>query len=560
MSLARRLRLLPVSLAMLCSMAPAAWATWPSEPNVNVPICTAPNGQYNPAMTSDGAGGAIVTWFDQRSGTSDIYAQRVNSAGTPLWTADGVVLCIAPSNQTQPAIIADGAGGAIVVWYDFRNGNGDLYAQRVNANGKVLWPDDGVALCTAAHDQYEFTLIADGAGGAIVAWQDARNGADYDIYAQWLNEVGLPQWTADGVAVSTAASSQYSPTIVSDGDDGAIVTWDDFRNGADWNIYAQRLSATGVPQWTAEGLSLCSAAGQQYNPVIVSDGDGGAIVTWFGIGIYAQRVNKAGVTLWPTDGIALATAAGGQSNPTIVSDGAGGAIVSWFDYRSGNPDIYARRVSAAGTPQWTANGVALCVAANNQFNPMLAPDGAGGAIVTWYDVRSGTSDIYAQRVNAAGAPQWTANGVVVCSAANDELNPRIVPAGAGGAIVAWYDQRSGSSHIYAQNLNADGTLGGAIVSVPPTPGAASFALRGVQPNPSFGELHVSFALSDDAPAALELFDLHGRRLESVAVGGLGAGAHVVPLAAHAPSLAPGIYGVRLTQGSRRGFCKVVIVR
>jgi len=41
----------------------------------------------------------------------------------------------------------------------------------------------------------------------------------------------------------------------------------------------------------------------------------------------------------------------------------------------------------------------------------LTSDGAVGAIVTWLDYRSGDYGIYAQRVNASGAIQWSANGV-----------------------------------------------------------------------------------------------------------------------------------------------------
>lgn len=71
--------------------------------------------------------------------------------------------------------------------------------------------------------------------------------------------------------------------------------------------------------------------------------------------------------------------------------------------------------------QWAANGVSLSAAANSQQLPSSIPDGAGGAIVAWQDYRNGaTGDIYVQRVDASGLPQWTADGVAVCTAANDQ--------------------------------------------------------------------------------------------------------------------------------------------
>jgi hypothetical protein len=333
----------------------------------------------------------------------------VNAAGVPQWTADGVAVCTATAVQNSPTIVSDGAGGAIMTWYDYRNGtNLHIYAQRVNAAGVPQWAANGVAVCTAANQQQSPTIVSDGAGGAIVTWQDDRS-TSTDIYAQRVNAAGVPQWTADGVALCTAADRQLSPTIVTDGAGGAIVTWEDQRVITNRQIYAQRVNAAGVPQWTANGVALCPAAGDQQLPTIVSDGAGGAIVTWEDgrsghYDIYAQRMNAAGVPQWTADGVAVCTATGDQRIPTIVTDGAEGAIVTWQDARSGTSwDIYAQRVSAAGAPQWTANGVALCIAAGFQESPTIVSDGAEGAIVTWQDSRSRAGyDIYAQRVERFG--------------------------------------------------------------------------------------------------------------------------------------------------------------
>ncbi|HTP80635.1 MAG TPA: hypothetical protein VMM57_09550, partial [Bacteroidota bacterium] len=102
------------------------------------------------------------------------------------------------------------------------------------------------AICTAAYDQYSPTIVSDGSGGAIITWQDLRSGNDFDIYAQYINAAGTPQWPSNGVAICTATGDQASPTIVSDGSGGAIITWQDER-GANYDIYAQRINAAGTP-------------------------------------------------------------------------------------------------------------------------------------------------------------------------------------------------------------------------------------------------------------------------------------------------------------------------
>ncbi len=119
---------------------------------------------------------------------------------------------------------------------------------------------------------------------------------------------------------------------------------------------------------------------------------------------------------WTAGGVALELWGSGAFWPTITSDGASGAIVTWQDYRGGYmgpPGIYAQRLNSAGVVQWAANGVALqgIEPSTSAKYPTITSDAVGGAIVTWYDKRSGVNDIYAQRVNSTGAVQWTEDGV-----------------------------------------------------------------------------------------------------------------------------------------------------
>lgn len=103
---------------------------------------------------------------------------------------------------------------------------------------------------------------------------------------------------------------------------------------------------------------------------------------------------------------------------------------------------------ASGGPawaQWQVGGKAICVRPDGQFDPIVVADGSGGAVIVWVDGRSSTSqDLYAQRVNAAGVTLWTANGLSVCSAAGNEVDPAAVSDGAGGLIVTWSDPRLGA--------------------------------------------------------------------------------------------------------------------
>jgi predicted lipoprotein with Yx(FWY)xxD motif len=450
-----------VPFVVLCSLivaVPSVWAYWSLN---GVPLCTATGDQNSPAIVSDGAGGAIVTWQDNRSGNGDIYVQRVDASGAALWAANGVALCTATGAQSTPKITSDGAGGAIVTWRDFRTATEyDIYAQRVNASGAVQWTTDGVAICTAVGDRQYPQIIADGAGGAIVTWQDGRGGTNFDIYAQRVNAGGAVQWTVNGVALCTAPGIQGNPTIASDDASGAIVTWQDNRMG-NFDIYAQRVNALGAVQWTANGVPLCTLASNQQHPAIASDGAGGAIVTWDGdnsYGIHAQKVNALGAVQWTANGVGLSVRTSIQLFPQITSDGAGGAFVTWQDDLSGsNWHIYVSRMLTSGAPP---SEIRLCITTGNQIYPTITSDGASGAIVTWMDGRSENPGIYAQRVNASESVLWAANGIALCTATGGGGSPIIVSDGAGGAIVTWNDYRNGTNYdIYAQSMDTHGGVG-----------------------------------------------------------------------------------------------------
>ncbi len=429
-----------------------------------VAVSTSVGHQINTTIVSDGAGGAIVAWRDDRRGpgAADIYAQRINAIGIPAWGIDGIALLAdagqsgTMNNLAGPTIVPDGTGGAIIAWEDDRNGNYDVYAQKIGATGQVQWSINGVALCTAAgwqavtgfHEIYIPTIVSDGAGGAIVTWVDERRGLS-DIYAQRIDALGVVRWTANGVALSTRLS--YTPAIVSDGAGGAIVTWVNAVAGTPRDVYAQRIDASGAVQWAVDGIAICTAAGYRDSPAIATDTGGGAIVTWYdrrggGADIYAQRVDSVGATRWTTNGVNLCAAAGDQWFPLIAPDQAGGAIVVWWDKRSGD-DVFAQRIDAAGVVVWAPNGVLLSTAPGNQVAPSVVADGSGGAVVAWSD---NSRDLYVQQIDMQGVAQWTAGGVLVCDGFHARSS--VGSDGAGGAIVAWQDVRANDYDVYAQRV------------------------------------------------------------------------------------------------------------
>jgi hypothetical protein len=488
-----------------------------------IPISIFPGDQINPVSCSDGAGGVIIAWHDQRptgpvAGTC--YAQRLDAAGVPQWTTGGVALTTI-GDGGLPVIAADGSGGAFVA---YGGASTPARIQRINSFGALQWTMDGVQLTTTTTN-LQLAMCADigGSGGAFVAWRqlNGASGTD-DIYGQRVNSSGSTQWGLSGLGLATSnTDNERLPGLVSDYTGGIFVVW---NSGSGERI--QRYNSNGNAVWSLEALSAASNADP---PTIVADGTGGALIGWSGGGMgggaLTQRVSPTGVQKWGVSSSGLSLSANGR-DLSILPDGLGGATITWQDFRSGtNNNLYAQKVSDTGAVQWNMNGNAVCLATMDQDLPKIATDGAGGSIIAWYDYRTAgpsNNDIYAQRLNGSGVAQWTTDGNAICTAPSFQENPTIVADGAGGVWIAWQDFRNMSNwDVFASHVGGGGTVVGV---GPPLPAIAEAR---AWPNPFVDRVRMSFALEKAASVRMRVFDLHGGVVAELGTAALEAGAHEI---------------------------------
>jgi hypothetical protein len=442
-------------ILVACSQsAPAAW-----EEDGNVVGDTA-GGDYQTTALPDGEGGAFVAYTHRPpAGLTMTFVQRIDPFGQPLWPEGGFPSYSGSGYCYDPQLLPDGEGGCFVV-----SASTNVYMQRFDADGTRPWGDAGITVCGAPSNQMAVQLTTDGAGGAILCWIDYRDGVG-DIYAQRIAADGTSLWTADGVPVCTAVADQYQPQIVSDDDGGAIVTWYDMRSGGSV-CYIQRLDADGAAVWPTDGIIAIDPISFQNGQMIMADGRGGAVVVMnHGGRLDMQRVDEDGVRLWGTAGIPTAPGnTSSQNSPHLMYDGVRGFFLGWSDYRNGNYDIYVQHFDLDGIETWTSDGVMVLGGLGRQTDPAITGDGFGGLYVVCEDDLAGHADIRIRRVNADGAPVGAAEGDALCSAAGDQLDPHVVTDGDYGVIVVWDDVRNGSqayieSGAYAQRMERNGHWG-----------------------------------------------------------------------------------------------------
>jgi hypothetical protein len=206
--------------------------------------------------------GAIATWREQTASGYRIRAQKVDLFGTTYWGPDGVTLRaeqLATLDVSDVHAVSDGAGGAIVSWVDSRSGTPQVYAQAISSAGAVVWTPDGVEIAPTGLSQTQAKIATDETGSAIVTWTApaVMNGPTH-IWALRLDPTnGAPSshgsWGADGNAVcnfegttNPAFNSQSVPVIVTDGLKGAIILWQDGRQGFPPDTTGDRIRADGT--------------------------------------------------------------------------------------------------------------------------------------------------------------------------------------------------------------------------------------------------------------------------------------------------------------------------
>ena len=464
--------------------------TWPLG---GLPVCELPYQVADPRYrlpifgAPDGTGGLFLLWttldVDQNT---EFRLLRILGTGDIAggWPAAGLLVKGGPVFKRDPALAADGKGGALVSWSDLEIGDMSVCVQRYAANGSIApsWPAEGVRPSQAFTRKMQSVLCDDVAGGAWVGW--------------------IQEAYASGTSTSGVQYARYLHHVTSGGAlDGAIP-----QDG---------MQISGVDYWAALGL--------------VHDGASGVYASWRGSsfaghnGFMVQHIASTGAVApgWPADGIPWSDGGSGDEKG-IAGDGLTGFLICGgsYDAPSSHMLLHTQRVLPDGAnPQgWPSGGVLLGTLDPFDGSAYAVADGAGGSITVWPDSAADRSsiDLFARRVAANGSmtPPSGQAPTPVCVAPGMQGWFTCESDGAGGAFVLWTDQRSDDGDVYLKRVTQADLTG-----VPPSPpGSGRLSLGAPRPNPFTNSVVVSMVLPAGNAIAAEIVDLSGRRLRQLVPG------------------------------------------
>ena len=266
--------------------------------------------------------------------------------------------------------------------------------------------------------------------------------------------IGAEREADQPISGSSASGDQYSPAIVSAGNNrGYLAVWYD-RRGVRPALYGARISTTGLVQ-DDTGIPIATGVGSTTPSVAASDA--GFLVTWSvsyvdlyqAPGVYAVRLDAQAR---PVDTVPL-TLVANQTNlqlPAAAWDGAGW-FLAWQVYGGATGyDIQGLHIGADGTAAQPTTPIVISNAIDQEYSPVVTFDGTNH-FVTW---RSYTN-IYGRKYGKDGKPV-TDRLTLVTSASGDLYNYGIAFDGTQHLLV-WSDYGPSSLDIFGKRISIAGT-------------------------------------------------------------------------------------------------------
>jgi len=500
---------------------------------------------FSEIFTNDNGDFRIV-WEDQRFGfiNGEIYGQAYLNDGLPVEDNFKVNDDVASENQRLPSMAIDSSGNLIYVWVDFRSGEEDIFAQRFSGDGTAIGSNFKVNDDTTVYNYISGPSVAASPDGSfVISWTDGRSGYCLDIYSQLYSANGTP--LGNNFLVSYLGYCHHLNSAVACKTNGDfIITWNDEdeggfdikgksklysgnyletksyykSKGSPPDVYAQIYLSDGTAVGENFMVNEDIISTYQKNPAIAVDVSGNFIITWQDDRngpwhIYAQRFLSDGTLLGSNFTVEDYLYLYNQIYPSVTTDEMGNFFIAWQDFRNDNYDIFCRRFLSNGTPIESSFQVNSDTGTSHQSFPCISAQNSGDFIVTWTDTRDGTDDVYAQRYWNNGTP-YEDNFQIPNANIMLQSFPCVILDN-NRIYTSWQDNHEGQTgfDIWANMMDWD--VGVGITEHSKQETVSKHLLYQNNPNPFYSSTVISYSLIESGFVTLNIYDLQGRKIESL---------------------------------------------
>lgn len=317
----------------------------------------------SPKVTVTAAGNAVFAW----QADDALIMQKVSPTGSPLWGSNGITISTSGITFSWPQLIPVSTDEVILKYFQdtgsFPSITRNIYAQRYDADGDPVW--SSAAVVTNMGGIVAWTQVLpfenDGSDGFYIAWHDQRYGpsSPSKVYVHHINSSGQAVFTANGVEVSGSNYMLNEAKLAHPAGSSSIyVFYDEIEPmyQSDWGISGQKISSIGAKLWGANGISIIPVSGVQTYIVDARKSPADMVVFYeeyvdnVNIVLKASRIDTDGNFVWPSGIVDISTVVSSKvhtirrpNDPPICKwllfPGPAGRLL----YSSCQPSIYACR-------------------------------------------------------------------------------------------------------------------------------------------------------------------------------------------------------------------------
>jgi len=344
-----------------------------------------------------------LTWTDERDGQEEIYFQVLDTTGLPTGSETRVTTTTVSSRR--PSLVWNGSEFA-VAWVDERDGNPEIYFQRLTALGALSGSPRRVTDDTAF------------SGEPSLVWAGTEYGLAFSDEAAGNREISFARIATDStitggpLRLTNDSAVSEQPSLAWTGS-GYGVAWTDQRD-LNKEIYVLVLDSLGSPTSGPQAVTADAAVSAQPSLVWTGSGFG---VAWtderdLNREIYFRLLSAAGIPqgLLPT----RITTDGNTSDQAVLAWTGEEFGVVWRDTRVFNGEIFFARIGADGLrPDLVDLRVSIDLGLVSRA-PDLARHGTGYAVV-WDDIEVNLTRLTCDCADGDG------DGVSACKDCDDGL-------------------------------------------------------------------------------------------------------------------------------------------
>lgn len=191
-------------------------------------------------------GNSVYTAYTYQGQNKVIYQNLISVSGNLLWGDDGILLTYQKGSQTNPQF-AFIDSTVVVSWTNEFDKTKDVFIQRFDLNGKRLWGNNGKRIINIKGNQFGQRIVHNQKGSIILAWIDKKpNSSAGNLYIQKVDSKGKLLWDSLGVTISSSKEIEKSYlNLIADGEGGAIAVFKGTANKKN-EIYGQKIFSTGT--------------------------------------------------------------------------------------------------------------------------------------------------------------------------------------------------------------------------------------------------------------------------------------------------------------------------